>query len=198
MFAGTNLVFVMIGWIIANMGSGIACAMPFALLGSAVDYGKWKNGVTAAGLLTAIGSSFCLKLGSGIAGFVPTMISGYLNQLTPERFQLVSEGIEVYKDIRTLIPQADPIWPMEMPMIDDEVISFGLKCDKTILLGVWNNIENDHLVKLDLSKYGEIEKVQQIYPKAEELQVNIHIVNDLLQIHFEKAPSARLFKITLK
>lgn len=74
MSGGTNLVIVMIGWIIANLGSGIACSMPFAMLGSAVDYGKWKNGVMAAGLLTSIGSSFCLKLGSGIAGFIPTKI----------------------------------------------------------------------------------------------------------------------------
>ncbi len=72
--SGTNLTFVMIGWIIANMGSGIACSMPFAMLSSAVDYGRWKNGITATGLLTAIGSSFCLKVGSGIAGFLPTII----------------------------------------------------------------------------------------------------------------------------
>lgn len=44
--------------------------MPFAMLGSAVDYGQWKNGVNAAGLLTAIGTSFCLKVGSEIAGFI--------------------------------------------------------------------------------------------------------------------------------
>ncbi|WP_423342655.1 MFS transporter [Melissococcus plutonius] len=74
MMGGHHLVILMIGWIIANMGSGIACSMPFALLGSAVDYGKWKNGVVAAGLLTSIGSSFCLKLGSGIAGVIPTKI----------------------------------------------------------------------------------------------------------------------------
>ncbi|MBB5178097.1 Na+/melibiose symporter-like transporter [Melissococcus plutonius] len=74
MMGGHHLVILMIGWIIANMGSRIACSMPFALLGSAVDYGKWKNGVVAAGLLTSIGSSFCLKLGSGIAGVIPTKI----------------------------------------------------------------------------------------------------------------------------
>lgn len=74
MLGDSNLAIVMVGWVLANMGSGIACSMPFALLGSAVDYGKWKNGVTAAGLLTSIGSSFCLKLGSGIAGFIPTKI----------------------------------------------------------------------------------------------------------------------------
>lgn len=73
-FGGINVGIAMTGWIIGNFGAGIACAMPNALLGTAVDYGKMKNGVNAAGLLTAFGSTFCIKLGSGIAGFIPSMI----------------------------------------------------------------------------------------------------------------------------
>src|SRR5699024_11782412 len=34
MFAHLNLPVTVIGWIIANIGSGIACSLPFALLGS--------------------------------------------------------------------------------------------------------------------------------------------------------------------
>ena len=68
MFAHLNVVGAVIGWIIANIGSGIACSMPFAMLGSAVDYGEWKNGVNAAGLLTTVGSAFCMSMGMGLAG----------------------------------------------------------------------------------------------------------------------------------
>lgn len=68
MFAHLNLPVTVIGWIIANIGSGIACSLPFALLGSAVDYGEWKNGINAAGLLTTIGSAFCMSMGMGLAG----------------------------------------------------------------------------------------------------------------------------------
>lgn len=81
MFAGQNLIIITVGWIIANLGSGIACSMPFAMLGFAVDFGKWKNGVHSAGLLTALGTSFCLKVGSGIAGFIPTVIMAYFNYM---------------------------------------------------------------------------------------------------------------------
>lgn len=205
------------GLVIENCGSGgmrhdyaMLSRHSIQSLSDQTDY--LRNGAIAAAGATAVTPEQCAvwsyPLEDGdqeetIYNMVNSMLlrihqSGYLNQLKPERFQLVSEGIEVYKDIRNLIPKADPIWPLEMPMIDDEVISFGLKCDKTILLGIWNNIKNDHLVQLDLSRYGAIEKAQQIYPKAEEFQVNIHIVNDLLLIHFEKAPSARLVRITLK
>ena len=49
-------------------------AMPFSLLSDSVDYGEWKGGVRAAGLLTAIGAAFCLKAGSGLGGALPAWI----------------------------------------------------------------------------------------------------------------------------
>lgn len=63
-----------IGWLIANIGSGIAVSMPFAMLGSSVDYGEWKSGINAAGLLTTIGSVFCMSMGQGIAGALNSKI----------------------------------------------------------------------------------------------------------------------------
>jgi Na+/melibiose symporter-like transporter len=68
MFSGLNAAGAIVGWLIANVGSGIAVSMPFAMLGSAVDYGEWKNGVNAAGILTTIGSAFCMSMGMGFAG----------------------------------------------------------------------------------------------------------------------------------
>lgn len=112
-FAGSNLAIILVGWILANMGSGIACSMPFALLGSAVDYGKWKNGVTAAGLLTSIGSSFCLKLGSGIAGFIPTKIMaafGYVAGQSQSASALT--GISISFNWMTIIAFAFAIVPL--------------------------------------------------------------------------------------
>lgn len=68
MFSGLNTAGAVTGWLIANIGSGIAVSMPFAMLGSAVDYGEWKNGVNAAGILTTVGSAFCMSMGQGLAG----------------------------------------------------------------------------------------------------------------------------------
>lgn len=99
MIGGSSLGIVIVGWIIGNLGSGIACSMPFAMLGSAVDYGKWKNGVSASGLLTAIGSSFCLKVGSGIAGFIPSMIMasfGYVAGKTQTAHSLMGISISFH------------------------------------------------------------------------------------------------------
>lgn len=66
--SGLNVAGVITGWLLANVGSGIAVSMPFAMLGSSVDYGEWKNGINAAGILTTVGSAFCMSMGMGFAG----------------------------------------------------------------------------------------------------------------------------------
>ncbi len=76
-FAGVrshSVTTVMTGWVIGFLASGVAMAMPFSLLSDSVDYGEWKGGVRAAGLLTAIGAAFCLKAGSGLGGALPAWI----------------------------------------------------------------------------------------------------------------------------
>jgi sugar (glycoside-pentoside-hexuronide) transporter len=65
---------VLSGWVVGFLASGVAMAMPFSVLSESVDYGEWKSGVRAAGLLTAIGASFCLKAGSGLGGALPAWI----------------------------------------------------------------------------------------------------------------------------
>jgi sugar (glycoside-pentoside-hexuronide) transporter len=65
---------VMVGWIAGFLSSGVAMAMPFSLLSDSVDYGEWKSGIRAVGLLTAVGAAFCLKAGSGLGGALPAWI----------------------------------------------------------------------------------------------------------------------------
>jgi Na+/melibiose symporter-like transporter len=49
-------------------------AIPFSILSDSVDYGEWKSGIRAVGLLTAVGAAFCLKAGSGLGGAIPAWI----------------------------------------------------------------------------------------------------------------------------
>ena len=65
---------VMGGWTAGFLASGVAMAMPFSVLSDSVDYGEWKSGIRAVGLLTAIGAAFCLKAGSGLGGALPAWI----------------------------------------------------------------------------------------------------------------------------
>ena len=90
----TPLLFT--GWIAGIITSGAAMAMPFSLLSDSVDYGEWKTGVRAAGLLTALGAAFCLKAGSGLGGALPAWIlgaTGYVANTTQSATALL--GIEI-------------------------------------------------------------------------------------------------------
>lgn len=82
-------------WTVGVLGASVAVGMPFAMLADTVDYGEWKNGVHAAGFLTAVGSAFCIQAGSGFGAYVPLEImnaAGYVaNQVqTPEALNAIS------------------------------------------------------------------------------------------------------------
>ncbi|MFC6289972.1 MFS transporter [Levilactobacillus angrenensis] len=72
--AGSNVTSALIGWCLACIGSGSACTMFFAMVGDTVDFGEWKSGVRANGLLTAMGASFCIQMGSGFGSFIAAKI----------------------------------------------------------------------------------------------------------------------------
>ncbi|WP_203640890.1 MFS transporter [Levilactobacillus andaensis] len=72
--AGGNVTSALIGWILACIGSGSACTMFFAMVGDTVDFGEWKSGIRANGLLTAMGASFCIQMGAGLGSFIAAKI----------------------------------------------------------------------------------------------------------------------------
>jgi len=74
--SGHSIAVIMTGWTIGFLASGMAMAMPFSVLSDSVDYGEWKTGVRAVGLLTAVGAAFCLKAGAGLGGAIPLWIMG--------------------------------------------------------------------------------------------------------------------------
>ncbi len=84
-FFTDNITMMIIFWCIACIGSGMACSLFFQMVGDTVDFGQWKTGIRASGFLTAIGSSFCIKMGAGLGGFIPSMImnnAGYVPEAT--------------------------------------------------------------------------------------------------------------------
>jgi Na+/melibiose symporter-like transporter len=86
------------GWTVGFVFSGAAMTLPFSMLADTVDYGEWKTGVQAAGLLTAIGGAFCFKVGAGLGGALPMWLlhlGGYVEgrQQTPAAIAALDYGI---------------------------------------------------------------------------------------------------------
>jgi sugar (glycoside-pentoside-hexuronide) transporter len=71
-----SLPVVLAAWVAGILTSGVAMALPFSMLSDSVDYGEWKSGIRAAGLLTAIGAAFCAKAGAGLGGALPGWVLG--------------------------------------------------------------------------------------------------------------------------
>jgi sugar (glycoside-pentoside-hexuronide) transporter len=93
---GPSIPLVIASWIFATITGGVAMAIPFSILSDSVDYGEWKTGIRAAGLLTAVGAAFCLKAGSGIGGALPAWIMaahGYIPNAAQTPSSLA--GIEI-------------------------------------------------------------------------------------------------------
>jgi Na+/melibiose symporter-like transporter len=105
---------VMLGWTFGFLASGMAMAMPFSVLSDSVDYGEWKTGIRAVGLLTAVGAAFCLKAGAGLGGAIPAWILqayGYVPNVeqTPQAIR----GIElscIWLPAVFFILAAVPVW----------------------------------------------------------------------------------------
>lgn len=69
--------------IVAALGGGFSAAIIFALMADTVEYGEWKSGVRAEGLLAAA-SSFGVKFGMGVGGAIGSYVlawTGYTVKL---------------------------------------------------------------------------------------------------------------------
>ena len=93
--AGSSVPLAVTFWTIGVIGAAIAVGMPFGMLADTVDYGEWKTGIHAAGFLTAVGSAFCIQVGSGFGAYVPAEIlnaAGYVANVdqTPQVLSAIS------------------------------------------------------------------------------------------------------------
>lgn len=98
-FTGHSLIMLAVAWSIASIGTGISVTLPFAMLADTVDYGEWKNGIRASGFLTAIGSSFAIKMGSGLGGWAPSVIlahAGYKAGVTQSMASLAAIKFSIF------------------------------------------------------------------------------------------------------
>ncbi|WP_433773596.1 glycoside-pentoside-hexuronide (GPH):cation symporter [Bacillus wiedmannii] len=62
-----SIPLILTGMVINSLGQGFSMSMAFAMIADTVDYGEWKSGVRAQGLLSAA-ISFGAKVGMGVGG----------------------------------------------------------------------------------------------------------------------------------
>jgi Na+/melibiose symporter-like transporter len=72
-FAHQSIVVLIIGTVISAIGLGFPAGLIFVLMADIVDYGEWKTGIRAQGLLGAV-ASMGGKFGSGLGGALPAWL----------------------------------------------------------------------------------------------------------------------------
>jgi alpha-galactosidase len=117
--------------------------------------------------------------------------SGHLAQISPEGFDMVAEGIAVYKQIRGDIPHALPVYPTGMPHFLDETFSFGLRCGDHLYLAVWNVSDKEASIDLPLD-VPAIREATCIYPAA--LDTAYTFEGSRLRVTLQ-GRTARLFRV---
>ncbi|MET9457815.1 alpha-galactosidase [Streptomyces canus] len=70
-------------------------------------------------------------------------LSGFLDRMNDEQFELVRSAIRVYKDIRPEIAGARPFWPLGLPDWEDGWIAHGLQGRDATLVAVWRRERAD-------------------------------------------------------
>ncbi|MCM3117682.1 MFS transporter [Neobacillus sp. MER 74] len=73
-FGGQSTAILLTGVIVGAIGFGLPIGLLFALIADTVDYGEWKSGVRAQGLLASTASGIAIKLGSGLGGAIPAWL----------------------------------------------------------------------------------------------------------------------------
>ncbi|MFJ9114829.1 glycoside hydrolase family 36 protein [Streptomyces sp. NPDC102394] len=64
-------------------------------------------------------------------------LSGFLDRMDPDRFDLVRTGLSVYKELRRQIPDSLPYWPLGLPGWEDSWIASGRRGTDADWLTLW-------------------------------------------------------------
>lgn len=118
--------------------------------------------------------------------------SGHLGELSPERFALVKEGIEVYKGIRSQLKTGLPFYPLGICMdYRAEHLAHGLSCENRRFLALWQLGDKEEM-EIPLDPAFRVTEVRQIYPGGEAVPMSLS--ENLLRVRL--APNtARLFEL---
>ncbi|KJD45778.1 MFS transporter [Paenibacillus terrae] len=70
---GHNVAMIILGTIVGGIGLGLPGGLLFALMADTVDYGEWKSGIRAQGILVSA-AGIGIKLGSGLGSAIPAWL----------------------------------------------------------------------------------------------------------------------------
>ena len=101
-------------------------------------------------------------------------LSGQVWALNAEQLGLMREGVEVYKhQLRKLIPEASPFWPLGLVTADAPWGVFGLQAENRMIISVWHFDGGSDTLDIPL-KQKSISGVRLVYPLSSPCRAEIN------------------------
>jgi alpha-galactosidase len=122
-------------------------------------------------------------------------LSGRLDILDEARLALITEGIEVYKQVRHRIPEATGVWPLGLPGWYDTWCAVGLSDEEGILVQVWRRGGDDSIALPFPALKGRDIDVDTLYPSGRPAPTVWSSESGILDLTLPAAPSARLLRL---
>ena len=122
-------------------------------------------------------------------------LSGRLDLLNAKQLRLVTEGMEVYKDIRDDIRTGLPFWPLGLPQWHDDWLALGLKSRHSRYLSVWRRGAGESCTFHVPELKGKEVAVECIYPQMLPNKSTWDAHQGALSVTLPEIPSARLFRL---
>jgi alpha-galactosidase len=126
-------------------------------------------------------------------------LSGRLDKLKPHQLDLVYEGMQVYKDICTDIPETLPFWPLGLPAWHSDWLAFGLIAgadEGTLYVSIWRR-GGSTKCSLPIAPFKDCKgvTVDVLYPKKFASKVSWDDDSSKLLIELPEVVSARLIRL---
>lgn len=119
-------------------------------------------------------------------------ISGMVWKLSANHLELLKEGIDVYKGIRSDVKDFVPYFPLGLSEIKDETLAYGLKGENKAYLSVFLPGTDQAEIPLEFGK--QIREVKVLYPKK--VNCKFELNGEKLKVQMPQKKAARFFEIT--
>lgn len=169
----------------AVLYAAIAASIPTAVTPEQSATWAYPQPSWSAGLIT-------LTVVNSLLGRVH--LSGRLDKLNDAQFNLVQEGMVVYKQIRYDLSVGLPFWPLGLPHWTDDWLMLGISIDQCAYIAAWRRggeTSCDAIIQLPnlLNKRAEV-----IYPSHSSSKSSIDRCS-LLKVTLPEFPSACLIRL---
>ncbi|GIK06608.1 hypothetical protein Aspvir_002258 [Aspergillus viridinutans] len=130
-------------------------------------------------------------------------LSGRLDLLQPEQFDLVKEGMDVYRAIRAALPTATAFWPLGLPKWHDDWFSLGMAVTKhdgdaseCYYLSIWRRGGPESIDLPIKALCGRAVSAEILYPTRLPATINWVSNKGLLKVTIPSEMGARFIKLT--